>query len=538
MLLLTTAALPQLEQHRHPNLGRLITPRHYARLDDTLAARLPVAVDNDCYQGLDPVAVCRMLGAVMPWPSVGARIRRAWPMLPVGSEALLGFEELPRPHPRLLWVAVPDVVGDADATLELFRFWHPWLCHLLFCPGSCCSWLVVVWGMVAIAMVVSGQGPSGTDDIVATMSFQRLRIELASGVAYFSVVDEEFELVEFADAWLRYLRLGRGRSEGTTAQYASAVAAFANWAARARLWPDLNACAQRLDAFVFQLRATPVSRKGTSAGRLRGPNRINEILSAVRQLYEYAKVHRLVDRDVDRWLYELHRPQRQRVPHMEDPPAVMLTPRHRLVDGNPSDPRTVSFEEFLRITAVATSWRDRFLVEMLHLGGLRVAEAVALRKSQVHFAESSVALGCSVAGPHLHVVGKGSRSRIVPAHSFLVSTYARYQLERDTLAAARESDFVLANLGGGVVGAPMTTGRARRIVASLANRAGLGRHVTPHQLRHGMASEMLNRGRALDEIQVFLGHASVNTTRIYARTDPARVRAAVEAVALPGGVPA
>jgi hypothetical protein len=92
MLLLTTAALPQLEQHRHPNLGRLITPRHYARLDDTLAAGLPVAVDNDCFQGLDPVAVCRMLGAVMPWPSVGARIRRAWPMLAVGSEAVLGFE--------------------------------------------------------------------------------------------------------------------------------------------------------------------------------------------------------------------------------------------------------------------------------------------------------------------------------------------------------------------------------------------------------------------------------------------------------------
>jgi hypothetical protein len=46
MLLLTTAALPQLERHRHPNLGRLITPRHYCRLDDTLAAGISVAVDN------------------------------------------------------------------------------------------------------------------------------------------------------------------------------------------------------------------------------------------------------------------------------------------------------------------------------------------------------------------------------------------------------------------------------------------------------------------------------------------------------------
>ena len=57
MLLLTTAALPQLERHRHPNLGRLITPRHYCRLDDTLAAGISVAVDNDCFLGPDAAAL-------------------------------------------------------------------------------------------------------------------------------------------------------------------------------------------------------------------------------------------------------------------------------------------------------------------------------------------------------------------------------------------------------------------------------------------------------------------------------------------------
>jgi hypothetical protein len=41
LLLLTTAALPQLEQHEHPNLGRLITPRHYPRLAETPATGFP-----------------------------------------------------------------------------------------------------------------------------------------------------------------------------------------------------------------------------------------------------------------------------------------------------------------------------------------------------------------------------------------------------------------------------------------------------------------------------------------------------------------
>ena len=129
MLLLTTAALPQLHQHDHPNLGRLITPRHFCRLADTLAAGYPVAADNDCFQGLNPAAVCTMLQAIAPWPSVGARIRSAWPWLSPPAE-LLADEHLPAIHPNLLWIAVPDAVGDADATLERFREWHMWLCHL------------------------------------------------------------------------------------------------------------------------------------------------------------------------------------------------------------------------------------------------------------------------------------------------------------------------------------------------------------------------------------------------------------------------
>ena len=99
MLLLTTAALPQLQQHHHPSLGRLITPRHFCRFSDTLAAGYAVAADNDCFQGLNPAAVCAMLGAIAPWPSVAARIRFAWPWLSVPAE-LLPAEHLPHTHPE------------------------------------------------------------------------------------------------------------------------------------------------------------------------------------------------------------------------------------------------------------------------------------------------------------------------------------------------------------------------------------------------------------------------------------------------------
>jgi hypothetical protein len=149
MLLFTSAALPQLHEHDHPNLGRLITPRHFPRLADTLAAGYPVAADNDCFRGYRPEAIARMCQAIAPWPSLRARLRKAWPGTLVAPTQ---YDDLPAVHPNFMWLAVPDVVrcacgseavcsarrrthacaprGDAQATLELFRLWHAFLVHL------------------------------------------------------------------------------------------------------------------------------------------------------------------------------------------------------------------------------------------------------------------------------------------------------------------------------------------------------------------------------------------------------------------------
>jgi hypothetical protein len=93
MLLLATQAEPQMVEYAHPNLGRLIQPRHYNALPATIARGVPWAADNDCYQGLDASAYNAMLDRVHH----------------VGG--------------CCLFVAVPDVVGDAHATAEQFERW-------------------------------------------------------------------------------------------------------------------------------------------------------------------------------------------------------------------------------------------------------------------------------------------------------------------------------------------------------------------------------------------------------------------------------
>lgn len=95
-MLLVTHGHPTFERLAHPNLGRLIQPRHTARIEDTAAAGIPWAADNDCFQGLDVDAFYTMLDRITGLPGC-------------------------------LFVACPDVVGDHEATMELFHKWAPGL---------------------------------------------------------------------------------------------------------------------------------------------------------------------------------------------------------------------------------------------------------------------------------------------------------------------------------------------------------------------------------------------------------------------------
>jgi len=71
------------------------------------------------------------------------------------------------------------------------------------------------------------------------------------------------------------------------------------------------------------------------------------------------------------------------------------------------------------------------------------------------------------------------------------------------------------------------------LISAGARRAGIDPPPRPHQLRHAFASNVLDAGGTLDEAQDLLGHASISSTQVYTHPDPARLRAAVDAVPSP-----
>jgi integrase/recombinase XerD len=363
-----------------------------------------------------------------------------------------------------------------------------------------------------------------------------LRVELTDTLAYWTVVDDDWVPVTLADAYLRHLRLGADRAEGTTRTYASDLACYLEWCEASGR--DLLSGAAALGMFVVMLRTTPVTRAGSGQGRVRSPGRINHVLAAVRELYKHAVADRALDASVLTLLFEVgddrHRPAELR-PEGSGL-RYLARPRHVQRSWRAGRPAPVRREEAEALVRAARSWRDRFLLVLLWFCGLRVGEALGLRRSDLHLVPTAAALGCAVPGPHVHVVGRDnpnrarakSGDRAVPVRAEVLSCYDRYLAEREACPAAEGCDFALVNLRHQPLGQAMSTGTVRDWLATLSTRAGLERTVTPHMFRHATATELLARGASIDVVKELLGHASIRSTEVYLHPGADAQRSAVD----------
>ena len=116
-------------------------------------------------------------------------------------------------------------------------------------------------------------------------------------------MDGNWRPVEPADSYLRHLRLGADRAEGTTRAYAGDLACFLAWCGESGR--DLVAGARDLPLFVAMLKTTLVARAGSGRGRVRSPGRINHLLAAVRECYKHAVANGAVEPAVLAFLYEV-----------------------------------------------------------------------------------------------------------------------------------------------------------------------------------------------------------------------------------------
>ena len=354
--------------------------------------------------------------------------------------------------------------------------------------------------------------------------------------AYWTVYDGAYEPVEVADLYLRRVRFGRGMALGTTRMYAGNLALFFEFCVVTDR--SLRRAALELDRFMHYLVVTPIERRGRGQGQLRSRERVNHVLVAVRELYREAVARGLLGGEVLQALFRVQRGFRVPAGVVEGQELSWhARPRHHLRTAKRGRPATVAVEQFVSLMAACRTWRDRSILALLARAGLRRGEAVTLRLSDVHLAESSREVGCAEPGPHVHVrrredldggAAKSLDSRIVPADELVVFCLDHYLLERASVAEAAGSDHLLVNLDSAHRGRGMTPDRVGGLLRSLSRRAGLDEVITPHRLRHSFASELEASGAGLVLIQELLGHRQITSTQVYVQPGAAALRAAVE----------
>jgi integrase/recombinase XerC len=152
--------------------------------------------------------------------------------------------------------------------------------------------------------------------------------------------------------------------------------------------------------------------------------------------------------------------------------------------------------------------RDAAVMALLYGSGLRISEALGLRRRDVPLPG---------VGDVLVVSGKGNKTRMVPVLQNVLELVQEYVSMCPHQLPQEGPIFV------GARGGPLRPRIIQLTMERLRGALGLPDSATPHALRHSFATHLLSRGGDLRAIQELLGHASLSTTQIYTGIDSERL---------------
>ncbi len=150
--------------------------------------------------------------------------------------------------------------------------------------------------------------------------------------------------------------------------------------------------------------------------------------------------------------------------------------------------------------------RDKAILVALYSLGLRVNEAVHLNIKDIFFDKELVYVR----------QGKNYKERVVPANKYNMRIIEDYLFDaRPKFYKASETEALFISSQGKRLGRQNFNIRLRILVKTTHDAVIQEKHITPHTLRHSIATHLLEQGAPIENIQQFLGHSSLETTQIY-----------------------
>jgi integrase/recombinase XerC len=297
------------------------------------------------------------------------------------------------------------------------------------------------------------------------------------------------DLLKAVEMWRRQLAGQRRLSEKTVEAYSRDVRQFLSFLTRHLGSPPRLADLAELR--IADIRAFLASRRNDGAGSRTVARGIAGIRSLMRFLERDGKANGAA--------FAAIRPPRQKktLPRPLAPEAALRV----------ADPGEALDDE---------PWiaaRNTAILALLYGSGLRISEALAIRRSEAP--RSS--------GDALRVTGKGGKQRLVPVLPAVAALIGNY-LSLCPYAPGPNGALFL-----GARGDVLNPRIVQRAMEKLRSAMGLPETATPHALRHSFATHLLAAGGDLRSIQELLGHASLSTTQVYTAVDTDRLMSAYEA---------
>ena len=216
---------------------------------------------------------------------------------------------------------------------------------------------------------------------------------------------------------------------------------------------------------------------------------VNQAISAIKFLYQRV----------------LHRPE-----------VVQNLPRPR---GRCSLPVVLSREEVVRLFRAVENLKHRTILMVIYAAGLRVSEVVKLRVSDIDEDRRQIRVR----------QGKGKKDRYTVLSEVALAAVREYR------EVYHPTDWLFP---GAQPGKNLTTRTVEHVFKAALERAGIEKDATVHTLRHSFATHLHEAGTDIRYIQELLGHARLETTRIYthvSRREVGHIRSPLDDLDLKGG---
>ena len=187
-----------------------------------------------------------------------------------------------------------------------------------------------------------------------------------------------------------------------------------------------------------------------------------------------------------------------------------------LVKENPCDdivglklpktiPHVLSEEEINKLLDIkcnnAFDYRNKAMLELMYSSGLRVSELLNLELNNIDIEMNIV-----------RCFGKGSKERIAPISDYATNALIEYiDIYRKTLLKNKTSNILFLNSRG----MKLSRQGFYKILKTIAKEKGIQKELSPHTIRHSVATHLIDHGADLRTVQVILGHENIETTQIY-----------------------